>query len=96
MEVKVLIRKVTCADQFDGDIVSLGTCIKLKLYEIPTVPSSIDYQCDRLVMVIAGGGRLVQSIYRVSKDKSLDLFVTGEYFFKTFFLSFAEECAKKS
>ena len=86
--------------QFDGDVASLENCIKLKLYEIPTQPSTLDYKGDRLVMVMGGGGlyqpRVVSSIYRISKDKSLDLFVTGEYFFKKFFFSIAEECAENS
>ena len=83
--------------QFDGDVASLENCIKLKLYEIPTQPSTLDYKGDRLVMVMGGGTpRVVHSIYRISKDKSLDLFVTGEYFFKKFFFSIAEECAENS
>ena len=84
--------------QFDGDVAALENCIKLKLYEIPTQPSTLDYKGDRLVMVMGGGGlhqpRVVSSIYRISKDKSFDLFVTGEYFFKKMFFSIAEECAE--
>ena len=84
---------------FDGDVASLETCIQLKLYEIPSRPSALDYKGDRLVMLMGGGGFLqpgnvVVVIYRISKDKSLDLFVTGEYFFKKFLFSIAEECTE--